>query len=102
TVTTLGKIILELDKTTKQPMYCSEFAWHMLALSSCTADQIRDAGPDGASCVDDVFAPMPLVGKDATEVGLADGPLLNLLSMPAPIRLANVAKIFETGDAAKL
>jgi len=102
TVTTLGKIILELDKTTKQPMYCSEFAWHMLALSACTADQIRDAGPDGAACVDPMFAPMPLVAKDATEAGLADGPLLNLKKMPEPIRLLNVAKIFETGDAARL
>jgi len=102
TVTTLGKIILEADTTTKQPMYCSEFAWHMLALSSCTPQEIRDAGPDGASCVDDVFAPMPLVAKDATEVGLADGPLMVLQAMPEPIRLANVAKIFTTGDAAKL
>lgn len=102
TVTTLGKIILEIDTTTKQPMYCSEFAWHMLALSSCTAAEIRDAGPDGAACVDEVFAPMPLVGKDATEVGLADGPLLNLQKMPEPIRLANVDKIFATGDAARL
>ncbi len=102
TVTTLGKIILELDTTTKQPMYCSEFAWHMLALSSCTPQEIRDAGPDGASCVDDIFAPMPLVAKDATEVGLADGPLMVLQAMPEPIRLANVDKIFTTGDAAKL
>jgi hypothetical protein len=102
TVTTLGKIILEQDTTTKQPMYCSEFAWHMLALSSCTPQQIRDAGPDGAACVDEVFAPMPLVAKDATEVGLADGPLIGLKSMPEPIRLANVAKVFATGDAAKL
>jgi hypothetical protein len=102
TVTTLGKIILEADTTTKQPMYCSEFAWHMLALSSCTAEEIRDAGPDGASCVDDVFAPMPLVGKDSSEVGLADGPLIALQKMPEPIRLLNVSKVFATGDAAKL
>ena len=102
TITTLGKIILEADTTTKQPMYCSEFAWHMLALSSCTADQIRNAPPEGASCVDDVFAPMPLVSGTATEVGLAEGPLLVLLKMPEPIRLANVPKIFETGNPAKL
>jgi hypothetical protein len=102
TVTTLGKIILEADTTTKLPMYCSEFAWHMLALSSCTADEIRNAPADGASCVDDIFAPMPLVASDATEVGMADGPLLTLLKLPAPIRLLNVAKIFETGNPAKL
>jgi len=102
TVTTLGKIILETDQTTKLPMFCSEFAWHMLALSSCTADEIRNAPSDGASCVDDVFAPMPLVASDASEVGLADGPLLVLLKLPQPIRLAQVPKIFETGNPAKL
>ncbi len=102
TVTTLGKIILEQDTTTKQPMYCSEFAWHMLALSACSPQEIRDAGPEGAACVDEVFAPMPLVGSNATEVGLADGPLIGLKAMPEPIRLANVGKIFETADAAKL
>jgi hypothetical protein len=102
TVTTLGKIILEADTTTKQPMYCSEFAWHMLALSACTAADIRSAGPDGASCVDDVFAPMPLVAANANEVGLAEGPLLALMKMPAPIRATNVAKVFDTGNAARL
>lgn len=102
TVTTLGKIILELDTTTKQPMFCSEFAWHMLALSNCTAEEIRNAPEEGASCVDDVFAPMPLVASDAQSVGLADGPLIALMKLPEPIRALNVPKIFETGDAAKL
>jgi len=102
TVTTLGKIILEQDTTTKQPMYCSEFAWHMLALSSCTADEIRNAPPEGAACVDEVFATMPLVAKDASEVGMADGPLMVLEKMPQPIQLANVPAVFATGNAAKL
>lgn len=102
TVTTIGKIILEADTTTKQPMYCSEFAWHMLALSACTAEEILNAPDEGASCVDDVFAPMPLVASTADEVGLADGPLIALMKLPEPIRLLNVPKIFETGDAARL
>lgn len=102
TVTTLGKIILELDTTTKQPMYCSEFAWHMLALSACTAEEIRNAPPEGASCVDDVFAPMPLVAENAQQIGMAEGPLVDLMALPAPIRLTNVAHIFETGNPAKL
>ena len=102
TVTTLGKIILEDDQTTKLLMYCSEFAWHMLALSSCTADEIRNAPSEGASCVDEIFAPMPLVASSATEVGMADGPLLSLLALPQPLRLLNVPKIFETGNPAKL
>jgi len=102
TVTELGKIILEIDTTTKQPMFCSEFAWHMLALSACTADQIRNAPAEGASCVDDVFAPMPLVASTTSEVGLAEGPLLVLMKLPDAIRALNVAKIFETGNPAKL
>ena len=102
TVTLLGKIILESDTTTKQPMYCSEFAWHMLALSSCTAAEIRAAGPEGASCVDDVFAPLPLVASTASEAGLAEGPLLNLMKMPAALRAGGIAKVFEQGDAARL
>ncbi len=102
TVTTLGKIILEQDTTTKQPMFCSEFAWHMLALSNCSAEEIMNAPAEGAACVDTIFEPMPLVAGDNTSVGLADGPLINLQKMPEPIRLSNVDKIFATGDAAKL
>lgn len=102
TVTMLGKIILEVDTTTKLPMFCSEFAWHMLALSSCTATEIRSAPAEGASCVDEVFAPMPLVAHDANEVGLAEGPLLALLDIPLQIRAPLVAKIFATGNPAKL
>ena len=102
TVTLLGKIIIEQDTTTKLPMYCSEFAWHMLALSACSVDQIRMAGPEGASCVDEVFAPMPLVAKNAQEIGMAEGPLMALMKLPAAMRSALVPKIFETGNAAKL
>jgi hypothetical protein len=102
TVTTLGKIILEADTTTKLPMFCSEFAWHMLALSNCTAADIRSAPAEGAACVDEVFAPMPLVARTATEVGLAEGPLLDLLEIPAQIRGPLVAKVFATGNPAKL
>ena len=102
TVTALGKIILEVDTTTKLPMYCSEFAWHMLALSACSVTEIRNAGPEGASCVDDVFAPMPLVAKNRSELGMAEGPLLSLMKLPAANRAALVPKIFETGNPAKL
>lgn len=102
TVTTLGKIILEQDKTTKQPMYCSEFAWHMLALSNCTAEEIRAAGPEGASCVDEVFAPMPLTATAEGQIGLADGPLVSLLNLPAEDRETAVASVFATGEPAKL
>jgi len=102
TITRLGQIILEADTVTKQPMYCSEFAWHMLALSNCTADQIRTAPPEGADCVDEVFAPAPLTEPAAGQIGMADGPLRALLAIPAENRGGLVDSIFATGDAAKL
>ena len=102
TVTTLGKIILEVDTTTKLPMYCSEFAWHMLALSSCTDAEIRNAPAAGASCVDEVFAPMPLVAKSTDETGMAEGPLVSLMATPAAGREALIAKVFATGNATRL
>ncbi len=101
TVTLLGKIILEQDTSTKLPMFCSEFAWHMIALSNCTAEEIRSAPAAGASCVDEVFAPMAMVGN-GDKVGLADGPLLSAMQLPAAARGPAIASIFAEGDAAKL
>lgn len=102
TVTLLGRIILEADTTTKLPMYCSEFAWHMLALSGCTEAQILEAGTEGASCVDPVFAPMPLVAEHAQQIGMAEGPLEALLAFPANYRESYLPMIFEPGEAARL
>ncbi len=102
TVTTLGRIILEEDTTTKLPMYCSEFAWHMLALSNCSEEEIREAGPEGAECVDPPFDPMPLVSPTEDGIGLAEGPLQNLMFAPPDRRPALIAKIFTTGDASGL
>lgn len=102
TVTKLGQIILEDDKTTKLPMYCSEFAWHMLALSSCSAEEIREAGPEGADCVDPLFDPMPLVSSTQGQIGLAEGPLQNILIAPPADRPALIGKVFATGNASGL
>jgi len=66
-VTQLGKIILG-QGTMDLPMYCSEFAWHMLALSSCSEAEITSAGPEG--------------------------PLVSILSVPAAQRADLVAQIF--------
>ena len=102
TVTKLGQIILEEDKTTKLPMYCSEFAWHMLALSSCSEEQIREAGPEGADCVDPLFDPMTLVSTTQGHIGLAEGPLQNILIAPPADREALIGKVFATGNASGL
>lgn len=102
TVTKLGQIILEQDKTTKLPMFCSEFAWHMLALSSCDEQQIRAAGPEGAECVDPLFEPMPLVSATEGTLGLAEGPLQNILVAPPADRPALVGQVFALGNAGGL
>lgn len=102
TVTTLGKIILEEDTSTQLPMYCSEFAWHMIALSSCSADEIRSAGPDGADCVAAPFEPMPLVSATEGTIGLAEGPLQNILLAPPADRAGLIGKVFATGNAGGL
>ena len=101
TVTQLGKIILG-QGTMDLPMYCSEFAWHMLALSNCTEADIRAAGPEGAACVKPVFAPMQLATTDAESTGLAEGPLASIFAAPAEARADLVAQIFVAGNAGRL
>lgn len=110
TVTTLGKIIMKIPVADfgaaanggQLNMYCSEFAWHMLALSNCSDQQIKDAGPEGAECVDPVFQPMDLAGKTSQAVGLAEGPLLALQQAPSAQQGALVDQIFAPGNATRL
>lgn len=99
TVTELGKIILGQSEA-ELPMYCSEFVWHMLALSGCTAEEISAAGPEGASCVAPVFAPMPLVSTTDDGIGLAEGPLLALAGAALELRDGLIDTIFTTGENA--
>lgn len=101
TVTELGKAILGMS-TDQLNMYCSEFAWHMLALSGCGENEIRSAGPAGASCVDPVFAPMPFVATDDTTVGLAEGPLLSLMGAGSPNPQGLMTQIFSGNSPGKL
>ena len=102
TVTKLGQIILEQDKTTKLPMYCSEFAWHMIALSNCSESEILNAPAEGAACVDGPFEPMPLVSADDSQLGLAEGPLVNLSFAPAEARMGLITQTFKTTNAGSL
>lgn len=101
TVTELGKIILGAG-TMDLPMYCSELAWHMLALSACSESEIRAAGPEGAACVKPVFAPMQLAATGAGSPGLAEGPLVSILAAPAADRARLVSQIFVAGNAGRL
>ena len=101
TVTTLGKIILRQDKTSKLPVYCSEFAWHLLALSNCSQTDILNAGPEGAACVAPVFEPMPLIG-DANQIGLGEGPLRMIETAPQDAWNSLLPTVFKTGNASGL
>ena len=102
-VTALGKILLRTDTTTKIGMYCSELSWHLLALANCSEAQINAAREgEGASCVQEPFTPMPILGT-AEGPGLADGPLLNLQRASADKRGALLETIFPaTPNAARL
>jgi hypothetical protein len=102
TVTMLGQIILEADTTTLLPMYCSEFAWHMIALSNCTFEEILDAPPEGADCVDPPFEALSLAAVSAADVGIGEGPLLALMQMPPELRLGLIPAIFEDDNPGKL
>ena len=101
-VTTLGKIILRQDKTTQIGMFCSEIAWHLLALSNCERADIENAPAEGAACVEQTFRPMPILGE-AGHAGLADGPLLTIQRGSAEAQQKLLADLFPSApNAAKL
>lgn len=81
TVTKLGKILLGLEEPPQDfDMFCSELAFHLITLASCTEADIRAAG-DVAACATEESAPFkPMKLVDPEYAGLADGPLLELLS----------------------
>jgi hypothetical protein len=74
----------------------------MLALSNCTAAEIKAAPEAGASCVDEAFAPMPLVAGKEGETGIAEGPLFTLLQFDPSKRNALLVNIFADGNPGKL
>lgn len=94
--TDLGRHILGLSAP-ELKIFCSEFAWHMLALSNCSEADIRAAGPDGAQCAEDgiVFEQMPLIGGETT-LGLGEGPLAALLGAPQDQRASLVTTLFKS------
>lgn len=102
--TKLGKIILGVDAPPQDfDMFCSELAYNLLALSNCTTDEIRSAG-DEAQCASDApFQPMPILGS-ADYTGLADGPLLDLMSakLGAEQSAPLLESIFADNGGAKL
>lgn len=79
--TKFGKIILQKEAPPQDfDMYCSEMAYHLLALSNCTLDEVASAN-GAATCASDgiPFAPMKILSDADTGIpGLAEGPLFGL------------------------
>jgi|SRR5581483_1263222 len=88
----LGQIALGQDPPGNVAMFCSEFAWSLLALRDCdpakSGDAFKNAGMP--SCVKPIMEPMRATGDYITRrgrssyAGLAEGPLLVVDSLKLP------------------
>ena len=88
----LGQIGLGQDPPGNVGMFCSEFAWSLLALRDCdptkSADAFKKSGVP--SCVKPIMEPMKATGDYITRrgrssmPGLAEGPLLVIDSLKLP------------------
>lgn len=99
--TALGKAIIGAPGPNIS-IFCSEFAYNMLALSGCTEQEIRAAGAEGAACVDPLFDPLPMLSSDESIVGLGEGPLASVLGAPAEQRGALIEQMFTSMAAANM
>ena len=105
-VKTLGRIALQLDKTDKVNLFCSEFVWALLSLRDCDPGRPEVFAKEGSpACVKPVFAPLPMVGDyfvnqraSSARLGLSDGPLAVIASMGLPEEEKGrlIHKVFET------
>lgn len=92
-VKTFGQAALGQSTGTGKPldMFCSEFAWSLLALRNCSpGDAAAFNGRRVPSCVRAPMTPMHATGNIiakrlvSSQAGLADGPLLVIDSMKLP------------------
>lgn len=88
----LGQIGLGQDPPGNVGMFCSEFAWSLLALRDCDPAKSGDAFKKSGipSCVKPIMEPMKATGDYITRrgrysyTGLAEGPLLVVDSLKLP------------------
>jgi hypothetical protein len=88
----LGQIALGQDPPGNVDMFCSEFAWSLLALRGCDPAKSGDAFKKSGipSCVKPIMEPLKATGDyitrrgRSTNAGLAEGPLLVVDSMKLP------------------
>ncbi|HEX6000712.1 MAG TPA: hypothetical protein VFZ16_15155 [Hyphomicrobiaceae bacterium] len=105
----LGQIALGQNPPGTIDMFCSEFAWSLLALRGCDpATSAADfKGENVPACITPPMRPMRATGNYVTSksrssyVGLGDGPLvvIDALKLPAPERESLVKSIFVANPA---
>lgn len=105
----LGEVALGHSPQGTLDLYCSEFAWSLLALSNCdpgkTADEFR--GSRVPACVRPPMKPLDAAGNSITStgrsaiIGLADGPLtvIDGLKIPAAEKKALLESVFVENPA---
>lgn len=99
-----GQIALGQNPPGNIDLYCSEFAWALLAMRDCDPEQASDAfkGSRMPRCVKPVMEPMKATGDymtwktPASYTGLADGPLvvINSLKLANAQRTAMIDSVF--------
>jgi hypothetical protein len=93
----VGQVALGQNPPGKVAMFCSEFAWSLLALRDCDPNTSGDAfkGSSVPSCVRPVMRPMRATGT-YSYTGLGDGPLtvIKALNLPDAEREKMVHSIF--------
>ena len=95
-VTTFANILLNKDiNSTDLKMYCSELAWAILSLSNCTLEELKTNTAKNASCIKNIFTPIPLVGENS----LTSGPLqiLNAMSISVQEKIDLSNSLFQEG-----
>ena len=107
----LGQIALGQNPSGTLDVYCSEFAWSVLALRRCdpakTADEFK--GNRVPSCVQQIMEPLEATGNSLTsggrsaEIGLVDGPLtvINGLKIDKAARGELLQSVFVENAAAQ-
>ena len=108
-VKTVGKLALGQDTSGVLDVYCSEFAWAVLALRRCdpatTADDFK--GSRVPSCIEPAMTPLKATGNNVpgrgrrTTIGLADGPMTVIDGLKSPLdeRRALLERVFVEDPA---
>lgn len=106
----LAQLGLGQNPSGQTSMFCSEFAWSILALRNCDPAKTADSfnGSRVPSCVTPIMEPLPATGTymstrtNRAKIGLAEGPLMVIDAMKMDDELRNrwVDDIFKENPKA--